>query len=155
MRLYSEVRAVIWKWSPRASFYLFSIGNSPLGIGMKFVCTSNKFCMKYYFMLILTMTLQKFSILLRRIWCNGNEFSIPFASLWYRVFRAQTDWTLIFTVGTSCERAAPLAEKNAAVSTPYWEACGGIFLGQVAQLFRRKFVKWMSNQPAPWSSYIL
>jgi hypothetical protein len=30
----------------------------------------------------------------------------------YRVFRAQSDWTFIFIVGTSCERAAPLAEEK-------------------------------------------
>jgi hypothetical protein len=30
------------------------------------------------------------------------------------VFRAQADWTLIVPSATSCERAAPLAEKNAA-----------------------------------------
>jgi hypothetical protein len=32
----------------------------------------------------------------------------------YRVTKAQTDWTLILPSATCCERAAPLAEKNAA-----------------------------------------
>jgi hypothetical protein len=32
----------------------------------------------------------------------------------YRVFRAHADWTLIFTVGNSNERVAPIFEKNAA-----------------------------------------
>jgi hypothetical protein len=37
--------------------------------------------------------------------------------LLYRVFREQeADWTFIFTVRTSYERAAPLAEKNAGLS---------------------------------------
>jgi hypothetical protein len=31
------------------------------------------------------------------------------------VFRAQADWTLILPPAASCESAAPLAEKNAAV----------------------------------------
>jgi hypothetical protein len=31
------------------------------------------------------------------------------------VFRAQADWTLILPSATSCEGAAPPAEKNAAV----------------------------------------
>jgi hypothetical protein len=34
--------------------------------------------------------------------------------LFYRVIRAQADWTLILPSATSCERAVPLAEKNAA-----------------------------------------
>jgi hypothetical protein len=34
--------------------------------------------------------------------------------LLYWVFRAQAEWTFHFTVGTSSEIAAPLAEKNAA-----------------------------------------
>jgi hypothetical protein len=33
----------------------------------------------------------------------------------YQVFRAQADWTFILLLATSCESAAPLAEKNAAM----------------------------------------
>jgi hypothetical protein len=36
-----------------------------------------------------------------------------FTIRYYRVFRAQADWTFHFTIGTSTERAAPLAEKVA------------------------------------------
>jgi hypothetical protein len=41
------------------------------------------FCVKHYFMLILTVTLREFNLPLWRIWCNGNECIIPFASLRY------------------------------------------------------------------------
>jgi hypothetical protein len=60
----------------------------------------------------------------------------------YWVFRAQADWTFIFTVGTSRERPAPLAEKNAAAGLSDFSVRGAArrhFSRQVAQLFRGKF----------------
>jgi hypothetical protein len=72
-----------------------------------------------------------------KIISNGSIF-------WYIIQSVQSaGWLDIhFTVGTSYERAVPLADKNAAAGLSDFSVSGAArrhFSQQVVQLFRRKF----------------